>query len=441
MRDAVLIFPVFLGLIGCAGASGISTDRGPVDDFYRIATVAANEVDSNESGGEVLQTGPLYQISARFVSASATVSAPRLTVYPRQRANISVVNQTSYVETFAAEVAQGSLVMDPKIGVVRDGLTLDVQAAPGAVAGEVRLAFHARVAELGKPIPQRNVKFHKGGAPLTIQLPKVESATAIGVRSLRLGVVTHVARLNHPGHGRVDVLVQVDELDADGGSPLARLDDVVNRTLADYPSASGADVDLGAMLASQGDDRRIEIKALRLRAQLEPGTVLDADAAASYAAFEADPLRDLVLVTSPVTGASVGVELAEASLSDYSSGMGASASHHPPQTPLIETVRSGLSVRVVEGDELEVAWRTSPSWQHFTTSLANGPIVAIDLPERREHVQRIPLDGDTRLLTLARLEDGGSLAVLLSVTPIDGQRRVATQTHATRKRQPSTSAR
>jgi len=437
VRDAVLFFPVFLGLVGCAGASGIPTDRGPVDEFYRIATVAPNEVDTNESGVEILQTGLLYQISARFVSAGTTVSAPRLTVYPRQRANVSVVNQTSYVETFTAEIAQGAFVMDPKIGVVLDGLTLDVQAAPGAVDGEVRLAFHARVAELGKPIPQRNVSFLRDGAPLTIQLPKVESATAIGVRHVRLGVVTHVARLNQPGQGQVDVLVQIDELNADDGSPLARLDDVVSRTLADYPSASGANVDLAAMLAWQGEDVRIEIKALRLGAQLEPGTVLDAGAAASYAAFEAEPLREFVLVTSPVAGASVGVELAESCFSNLPT----SGARRAISTPLVEIVRSGLRLRVVEGGELEVAWRTSPAWRQFMTTLGNGPPVTMDLPERREHVQRIPLDSGTRLLTLARLEDGGSLAVLLSVTPIEGQRRVATQTHATRKRQPSTSAR
>lgn len=438
MRDAILFFPVFLGLVGCAGTAEAPTDRGAADAFYTYATVA----DPAPESADLLElTGPLYQIETRLVEVGdrpSTLSAPRLTVYPRQRANVSVINEVAYVETFTVEHADGAFIADPQIGVVHDGVTLEVRIDPASADGAVRLAFHARVAELSRPIPQRQVAFHAFGSPGTIQLPKVESATASGARLVDTGILTRVARLGRPSGGEVDVLVRIDEILAHGEGVLARLDDVVNRHApSDFESPLSDGVDLAALIAGTADDVRVEVRALRMRADLTPGEVLDEDAARAFGAFDAETLRELALVTSPVVGAEIAVELEEAYLADYDVQINREAL----SVPQVEILRSGLAVQFVEDGEIEVSWGTSPVWKQFSTQLETGLRVTIDIPEHRRHTRRTALVLGTRLLPLARLAGGGTLAVLVTVTPSPGQRRVASQTQASRKRQPSASTR
>jgi hypothetical protein len=56
------------------------------------------------------------------------LTAPMLTVYNTQRANLTVVNQVSYIQDFDVEVAQTAFIADPVIGVIQDGLTLNFRA-------------------------------------------------------------------------------------------------------------------------------------------------------------------------------------------------------------------------------------------------------------------------------------------------------------------------
>ncbi len=46
---------------------------------------------------------------------------------PTQRNNLSVMNQVSYIRDFDVEIAQAAQIGDPIVGVLREGVILDIQ--------------------------------------------------------------------------------------------------------------------------------------------------------------------------------------------------------------------------------------------------------------------------------------------------------------------------
>ena len=71
----------------------------------------------------------------------------------------------------------------------------------------------------------------------------------------------------------------------------------------------------------------------------------------------------------------------------------------------------------------------------LATQLEPGLRVSLDLPERCVHQMLVPFHTGSRLVTLGRTPEGGTLALRVSVAT--AQRRVASQTQATRNRAPS----
>ena len=55
------------------------------------------------------------------------LQAPSVTVFNTQRANITIINQLSFIQDFDVEVAQTAFIADPIVGVIQDGVVLDVQ--------------------------------------------------------------------------------------------------------------------------------------------------------------------------------------------------------------------------------------------------------------------------------------------------------------------------
>ena len=51
-----------------------------------------------------------------------------MTVFNTQRANITLIDQVSFIQDFDVEVAQTAFIADPVIGVIQDGLTLNFRA-------------------------------------------------------------------------------------------------------------------------------------------------------------------------------------------------------------------------------------------------------------------------------------------------------------------------
>jgi type II secretory pathway component GspD/PulD (secretin) len=93
-------------------------------------------------------------------------------VYNTQRANLTVLNEVSYVKDYDVEIAQASVVADPVIDKIREGIVLDVRPIVSHDRRFVTLELRPTVATLIRPI--RNFQTQLGvGAAVTIQLPEL----------------------------------------------------------------------------------------------------------------------------------------------------------------------------------------------------------------------------------------------------------------------------
>ncbi|MHC4844828.1 MAG: hypothetical protein ACYTCU_01565 [Planctomycetota bacterium] len=102
------------------------------------------------------------------------ISAPIVSVYNTQRAFVTVVNQVSFVQGFDVDVANAAFIADPNIGVVQEGIVLDVRPTISFDRKYVTLDVQTTVANLARPI--RTVTTNLGGdsTAVTFQLPRLD---------------------------------------------------------------------------------------------------------------------------------------------------------------------------------------------------------------------------------------------------------------------------
>jgi type II secretory pathway component GspD/PulD (secretin) len=99
------------------------------------------------------------------------VNSQLLTVLNNERANMAVINQTSYVRDFNVEVAQASFIADPQVDVIQDGIVLDVRPTIAHDRKHITLNLQPTVAELIRPIPTFTTSLAGATLPVTLQLP------------------------------------------------------------------------------------------------------------------------------------------------------------------------------------------------------------------------------------------------------------------------------
>lgn len=105
------------------------------------------------------------------------VNSQRITVINNERANVAVLNQTSYVRDFDVEVAQAAFIADPKVDVIQDGVVLDVKPVIAYDRKHVMLQLQPTVAELQRPIPTFTTSLAGSTLPVTLQLPTINVKT------------------------------------------------------------------------------------------------------------------------------------------------------------------------------------------------------------------------------------------------------------------------
>lgn len=99
------------------------------------------------------------------------VNSQIITVLNNTRANVAVINQTSYVRDFDVEVAQASFIADPKVDVIQDGIVLDVRPVISYDRKHIKMNLQPTVAELQRPIPTFTTSLAGSTLPVTLQLP------------------------------------------------------------------------------------------------------------------------------------------------------------------------------------------------------------------------------------------------------------------------------
>ena len=110
------------------------------------------------------------------------VTAPSLTVYNTQRANLQVTRELAFLKDFDVEIAQASVIADPVVDVVREGVVMDVRPIVHADRRYVTLELRPTVATLQRPIRLFTTTLGTGSS-VTFEVPELRK------ESLRTTVV------------------------------------------------------------------------------------------------------------------------------------------------------------------------------------------------------------------------------------------------------------
>lgn len=102
------------------------------------------------------------------------ITAPTVSVYNTQRAFVTVVNQVSYIQGFDVDVATNAFIADPIIGVVMEGIVLDVQPTISYDRKYITLNVETTVAKLERPFPTITTLLGPNGSPVTFAIPVLD---------------------------------------------------------------------------------------------------------------------------------------------------------------------------------------------------------------------------------------------------------------------------
>ena len=124
-------------------------------------------------------------------SSKVTVlGAPRLSAFDRQQANVSVVNQTSYVQDYDIEKSEDGLIADPVVGIVQEGLTLDLKPILSSDHTVITVELEGTWSKLARPIQELEIDVGPTGQPtakVKVQLPQVSVSRMAATATLPTG--------------------------------------------------------------------------------------------------------------------------------------------------------------------------------------------------------------------------------------------------------------
>ncbi len=155
-------------------------------------------------------------------AAASVLSAPRLTVFNKQHANVTISNKVSYIQDYDLETTNaGAVLGDPILGTVNEGLILDFQPVLDAGGKHIRVTFTGTLAGVQRPIPEKQIEVSgMPGTQVTIQVPQVDIARMKASARIPVGgyvVVGGGVPVASKDGGRVErvVLVHVQLSDLD----------------------------------------------------------------------------------------------------------------------------------------------------------------------------------------------------------------------------------
>jgi len=122
-----------------------------------------------------------YNLIVRAVNKrehAEELTATTLSAQNTQRAYATMLNQITYVQDFDVEVALASIIADPIVGVISDGIVLDVRPTISQNRRYILLELRPTVATLLRPLPEFTSSLAGLTTPVTLQLPELQVASA-----------------------------------------------------------------------------------------------------------------------------------------------------------------------------------------------------------------------------------------------------------------------
>ena len=161
--------------------NGVNTQRGNFDIRSRTEHIDEQTLGTRlrKTGGLSIQLATMddMQLSAVLWMVKKTgrgelLMAPRLTAFNTQRANLTVVDQQSYIKDFDVEVAQSAYIADPVIGTIQSGVVLDVRPTISNDRKYITLELRPTIATLVR-FRDFNTSLGASGREVTFQIPEL----------------------------------------------------------------------------------------------------------------------------------------------------------------------------------------------------------------------------------------------------------------------------
>ncbi len=106
------------------------------------------------------------------------LTSTSLSVQNTRRAYATMLNQITYVQDFDVEVALASFIADPVIGVISDGIVLDVRPTIAQSRKYITLELRPTIATIVQPISEFTSSLAALTVPITVQLPELQISSA-----------------------------------------------------------------------------------------------------------------------------------------------------------------------------------------------------------------------------------------------------------------------
>lgn len=106
------------------------------------------------------------------------VMAPELTVFNTERAYVTVLNEVSFLQDFDVDVANTAFIANPEIGILQEGVVLDVRPTISYDRKYVTLDVRTTVATIQRPIDTFETTLGGFSDAVTFQLPRLEVQNA-----------------------------------------------------------------------------------------------------------------------------------------------------------------------------------------------------------------------------------------------------------------------
>ena len=106
------------------------------------------------------------------------LTSTSLSAQNTRRAYATMLNQLTYVQDFDVEVALASFIADPVIGVISDGIVLDVRPTISQSRKYITLELRPTIATIVKPITEFTSSLAALTVPVTVQLPELQISSA-----------------------------------------------------------------------------------------------------------------------------------------------------------------------------------------------------------------------------------------------------------------------
>lgn len=275
-------------------------------------------------------------------------------------------------------------------GRVSIGTRLDVALVPGRRSnGVVTLAYHLEESDRRESTARVHVGAGDPTRTTTITATHLDRVVATGVRDVWLG--------------RWTALAEVPDAD---GAPQTLYVTIDRVAPSDDPSVHPLDAATGlAPLAALGRDEMAPRGVLRITPIVRGAGPTSDDT----------PLTTLQVDGTLIRGVALARLLDETYLMDYDVEV---AQCDFIADPIVGIQSSGIRAEVVGAGRLRLTWTTTSDWEWFETTLgAFTEPVGVELPDTMQHVATLAIEPGRRVVPMACLEDGRSLAVVVEFDP------------------------